>query len=79
MLEDEAIYVWLQIRDVQEPRSYVLPWNNERARQLHGAKRDAKREGTKVKMKNPFLARRENTEAVFYTSPRPTPPPKIRD
>lgn len=26
MREGEAIYVWLQIPDVEEPRSYQLPW-----------------------------------------------------
>jgi len=41
MKEDEAIYLWLQIPDVDEPRSYKLPWSDEIAKELHKAQQEA--------------------------------------
>jgi len=39
--EDEAIYLWLQLRDLAEPRAYTLPWNRDLAEQLHRRQRSA--------------------------------------
>ena len=41
MREDEAIYLWLQLKDVPEPRAYSLPWQRELAEQLQAAQREA--------------------------------------
>ena len=77
--EEIAIYVWLLIDGVSEPRAYVLPWNLEMAKQLHRAKQRAESEGTEIKMKNPF--RRHDLkveEAIFYASNhRPLPPKNV--
>ena len=39
--EDEAIYLWLQLKDVPEPRAYALPWHRDLAEQLQAAQREA--------------------------------------
>jgi hypothetical protein len=41
MREGEAIYLWLGFDDLAEPRSYVLPWDDAAARELHGAQGEA--------------------------------------
>ena len=76
MKEDVGIYLWLQLPNVTEPRSYKLPWSKEVARQLHKAQQDAEATGTEVKMKKPFEKNMETREAIFYASPQPAPPPK---
>ena len=53
MKEGEAIYVWLQMEGVKEPRAYVLPWDQQLARQMHGAKREAESEGRPLMMGKP--------------------------
>ncbi len=74
MQEDKAIYLWLQLPGVDEPRSYQLPWSDEAARELHKAMQEAEKSGTEVKMKKPFEVSVDNQEPVFYASP-PAPPP----
>lgn len=76
MKEDEAIYVWLQIPDVEEPRSYKLPWSDETAKELHKAQQDAEESGTEVKMKKPFEKTVDNQEPVFYAAPQSAPAEK---
>ena len=39
--EDEAIYLWLQLRGLAEPRAYTLPWSRDLAEQLQAAQREA--------------------------------------
>ena len=46
-------YLWLRIAGAEEPRSYVLPWNQKLAEQLYGAQREAESRGTKVHVKRP--------------------------
>ena len=74
--EGEAIYVWLGIEGIDEPRAYALPWNDEMARQLHGAQRSAEQDGTKVRMRKPFETSLDDREPVFYAAPPPPPPLK---
>jgi len=76
MKEDEAIYIWLQIPEVEEPRAYKLPWSDETAKELHKAQQEAEQAGTEVKMKKPFERTVDNQEAVFYAAPPPAPPEK---
>ena len=76
MKEDVGIFLWLQIPEVAEPRSYKLPWSTEVAKQLHKAQQDAEAEGTEVKMKKPFEKNLETREAIFYAAPQPAPPSK---
>jgi hypothetical protein len=77
LVEDEGIYLWLQLPDVAEPRAYVLPWNRTSAEQLQEARREADQQGGGVRMRLPFEpALDEQEEARFYARPQPAPPPK---
>ena len=74
--EGEAIFLWLELPEAPEPRAYRLPWQQELAKQLYGAQRQAEAEGTKVKMRRPFNDRTEQLEPMFYAPPQPPLPPK---
>lgn len=76
MKENEGIYLWLQLPDIGEPRSYKLPWSEETAKQLHKAQQDAEQSGTKVQMKKPFEKSEDNLEPIFYAAPQQALPPK---
>ena len=76
MKEDEGIYLWLQLPEVSEPRSYKLPWTDEAAKQLHKAQQEAEANGTQVQMKKPFERSVDLTEPVFYAPPQAALPPK---
>ena len=77
MEEDKAIYLWLALDGVAEPRSYVLPWNEEMAKQLHSAQRKAEAEGAAVRMNQPFERSWDDRERKFYAAP--PPPPAAKD
>ncbi len=76
MDEDKAIYLWLGIPGVEEPRAYVLPWDRQLARQLQGAERESQDKGVPVRMRKPFENSMDDREKVFYTAPPPPPPEK---
>ena len=73
--EDEAIYVWLRVEGIPEPRSYVLPWNQQRAQQLHQAQREAEANGTEVRVRR-LPENGMEDEPVFYATPQQALPPK---
>jgi hypothetical protein len=74
--EGEAIYLWIQMADVDEPRAYKLPWQQEMAKQLYGAQREAQAMGTKVQMRLPFKELTESRDPLFYAAPQPPLPSK---
>lgn len=74
--EGDAIYLWIELADAAEPRAYRLPWEQELAKQLHGAQREAEANGTKVRMRMPFKERADEVEPLFYAMPQPPLPPK---
>ncbi len=74
--EGEAIFVWLRLPDVVEPRAYVLPWDQKLAEQLHGAQRDAASRGTAVHVKHLFQNSVDRQPPKFYALPQPAHPPK---
>lgn len=76
MKEGEAIYVWLEMEGVTEPRAYVLPWDKQLAKQMHGAKREAESEGRPLMMGKPFQPSLEQREKKFYAAPQPKLPAK---
>ncbi|MFQ5775518.1 MAG: hypothetical protein ACE5GS_13430 [Kiloniellaceae bacterium] len=76
MEEGEAIYLWLGVPGIDEPRSYVLPWNQRLARQLRGAERTAQQNGAQVRMRSPFERSLDEREQKFYAAPPPPPPLK---
>ncbi len=75
--EGESIYLWLRVPEADEPRSYVLPWDQKLAEQLHKAQREANEKGTSLRAKNLFRAGPQSTEKpVFYAEPQKARPPK---
>ena len=76
--EGKAIYVWLGLEGYDEPRAYTLPWDEQLAKQLHGAERSAEQNGTRVKMRLPFEDSFDKRGARFYAAPPPPPPEKQR-
>ena len=76
MEENKAIYLWLALPDVGEPRAYALPWNQKLARQLRGAEREANDTGAPVRMRRPFERSLDDREQRFYAAPPPPPPEK---
>jgi hypothetical protein len=78
MVEDQAIFVWLQLPGQDEPRAYVLPWSKPLAKQLAGARQDSESRGQPVRMRKPFEGMHDDddSEPTFYTDPQPAPPDK---
>jgi hypothetical protein len=77
--ENEAIYLWLQLAGLGEPRAYALPWNRDLAEQLQTAQREAAENQTQVQMRLPFEQSLEDREPKFYAMPQPQQPPKDLD
>jgi hypothetical protein len=76
LIEEEGIYLWLQLPEVTEPRAYVLPWDRTSAEQLQQALRDAEQKGSGVQMRLPFEPSLDDREPKFYALPQPALPPK---
>jgi hypothetical protein len=76
MHEDEAIYLWLAVEGEQTPVSYVMPWSQEAAEQLHGAMEQAEEEGGEVQMRDRYDATLDDQEPMFYAAPETALPPK---
>lgn len=76
MREGQAIYVWLTMPGVDEPRAYALPWDQQVAQQLRGAQREAEETGTQLRMRRPFEQSLDGRDALFYAAPPPPPPLK---
>ena len=74
--EGEAIYVWLQLAEIGEPRAYTLPWSRDLAEQLQAAQREAEQSDTQVQMRLPFEPSLDDREPKFYAMPQPQLPPK---
>jgi len=74
--EGEAIYLWLRAPGVEEPRSYILPWDQKLAEQLHGAQREANARGTAVRARGLFATGQDRQQPMFYAMPQPARPPK---
>jgi len=78
LVENEGIYLWLQLVEVAEPRAYVLPWDRASAEQLQQALREAEQQGSGVQMRLPFEPSLDDREPKFYALPQPALPPKDR-
>ncbi len=74
--EGKSIYLWLRMAGLDEPRAYVLPWDQKLAQQLHDAQREAESQGTAVHMNRPFESSYDNRRRLFYAMPQPPQPPK---
>lgn len=76
MEEGQAIYLWLQLDGIAEPRAYVLPWDRKLAEQLQAAMREAQEQQSAVRMRVPFEPSLDDKEPRFYALPQPALPPK---
>ena len=76
--EGEAIFVWLQIRGVAEPRSYRMPWGKDLAQQLQDATEESRSTKTGVRMRSPFGIEewKDDQEPAFYSPSRRAPAAK---
>jgi len=74
--EKQAIFLWLQVQGVDEPRAYRLPWSEQMAVELHEAQREAEQEGTDVQMNMPEGEDPDGEERVFEAIKAAPPPPK---
>ncbi len=74
--EGEAIYLWLGFPELKEPRSFVLPWSEAMARELHKAQGQAEENGSQVRTRMPLVASQDRDEPMFYAQPRQPPPAK---
>lgn len=72
--EQEAIYLWLRLKGVEEPRAYKLPWNEQAAVALHKAQQQAEENGTDVAVQKGSTSKTGSGENLFYaTAPEPLP------
>ncbi len=74
--EGEAIYLWLLIDGVMEPRYYVMPWSLELAQELQTVLRQARGGDGGVAMRLPFERSLARDYPIFYKTPQPAFPLK---
>ncbi len=76
--EGEAIFVWLQIVGIAEPRAYRMPWSKDLAQQLQDATEESQNTQTGVRMRSPFgtEAWKDDQKPAFYSPPRRAPAEK---
>ncbi len=74
--EDEAIHLWLLLDNADEPRGFVLPWDQKLAEALHEALEESEANGTGVRMRLPFERSWDHREPQFYALPQPALPMK---
>jgi hypothetical protein len=72
--EPESIYLWLKLPGVNEPRSFVIPYTLEKAKELKGATDAARETGRNARMLPPEDG--DPTEPVFHPPPPPAHRPK---
>ena len=76
MHEDQAIYLWLKVPEIDEPRAYTLPWSRPLAEQLQRAQREAKKNRNGVRVRRPFDGTDDPRKRMFYAAPQQSLPPK---
>ena len=76
MIEGKAIYLWLGLPGVAEPRAYVLPWSIKVANDLQKALEEAAKSGGEARGELPFERSWEMREPRFYALPQPKLPDK---
>lgn len=79
--EGEAIYLWLKLEGVPEPRAYQMAWSRDLAKQLQDAQDEAGDSAEGVRVRRPFSRQNsmDDDEPVFYAAPQQRIPPKASD
>jgi hypothetical protein len=76
-LEGKGVYLWVQLPNVDEPRYYQLPWDENTAKELQEAvRKNADDHGGGVRMRMPFEFSWDKREPLFYPAPQPQLPVK---
>lgn len=77
VVEDEAIYLLLDVPGDDRPTYYEMPYSDKAAEELESAAQEAQEEGTGIVMGMPFERSLENRDQpMFYTPPQPKLPDK---
>ena len=76
IVEDEAIYLWLGLDALVEPRAYQIPFDRETAEELRKALDESREHGGGVRMRLPFEPSLDDQEPRFYAPPQPRLPLK---
>ncbi len=78
--EGEAIYLWLRLSGLRQPRYYAMPWQRDTAENLQEVLREAEETRSRVIMRLPFeRSLDERAQPRFYALPqarlplKPTP------
>ena len=75
--EGDAIFLWLGLPGVTEPRYYKLPWSEQVAKSLQEAiQQDTDQHGGGVGISMPFERSLDKEEPKFYPLPQPKLPDK---
>lgn len=73
MNEGQAIYLWLLLDDLSEPRAYKVPWDLKLAEKLEDSVDEAVRRGATIVLRKPFF--RKSTEDLGSLNMQIVPPP----
>jgi hypothetical protein len=77
LLDGQGIYLWLQVAQTNEPRYYVLPWDQQMASELQKAvEQNQAQHGGGVLMRLPFEHSWDKRDPMFYPAPQPKLPDK---
>lgn len=74
--ENAGIYLWLMMEGAAEPRYYKLPWDQELAKQLQEAMKEADKKKSGLAMNLPFEKSNDPDKPMFYALPQPKMPEK---
>ena len=72
--EGKAIYVWLLLPGISEPRAYAIPWSIQTMQQLQQGREGGGEEGFMLML--PFQWSWEDRESPFHPVPQPKMPDK---
>ena len=76
LFEGEAIYLWLALPDIREPRAYVLPWSLEMAKEIAQAVEEGGQDRG-ILMDKPFRGEWGlDDRPTFHPPPREAPQDK---
>jgi hypothetical protein len=74
--EGDSIYLWVQVPGDAEPKYYKIAWDQETAKQLQQAMREAEQNQGGLMMKLPYENSWDKDKPQFYALPQPKLPEK---
>ena len=76
-IQDEAIYLWLDFKEENAPRSFYLPWSDEEAKRIQEMMDHEKKTGQRIMVGTLSLLNPQSIERMYYPAPQPRMPDKI--